>query len=211
MDLNFGVTRWYLKPLLYIRVINIVVSAWMIIFLFDSCINLSDSMWVYATSRFPLILCSLIAISFLGLLFSNIILFFKVFPDHSHIVFLSSAIFFILYIIIILIVAIFHGGMNDCHYYSKKILEFISMEPDNVVVILFLQSIRSSNQNDLKISILQYTKNRTILYKRQLVLLSIFFVVSFIIIIYSMMYEGSFSQLLDESEDISNLKDLERE
>ena len=84
MDLDFGVTRWYLKPTFVLKVLYVILSVVIAIYLFYVCTLLSNQYFKTMVSRAPIVVACFLAISMICSLCSFIILIFRMVSETQY-------------------------------------------------------------------------------------------------------------------------------
>ena len=218
MDLDFGVKKWYAKPTFLLKILFILLTIIISIYLFHVCSLLANPYFKTIISRGPILFGCFLAIFILISLTSFIVLIFRLFAAlETNIQTISTIVLFInigfsaFYFIFSLIFVFTFCTNSCCTTYTKRLTNYIDTHINDSYVFKFLQSIDSSylsrGSDDEQIN--AFVSYRTIGLSVPLFGLSIIWVILLIIIYYSLLYNGQLSRIL--FDEPKNLEALQRD
>ena len=209
-DLDFGVKTWYLKPSFIARVINAILSIIITIYLFNCCVLLSDHIYKEAISKFPLALCSILAISIIISTVSFIVMIFRLaaeFQFYISITSVCSALLFIALELAFIFACTTSSALNSAEF---SMLKYLKENENKSEVADFLTKLNSNLtigkaiDKPLKV----YLMERTTDIGSALFAMSFIWTLVSLYIYYYFLYTGSASKLI-ENEPTTNDQSME--
>jgi hypothetical protein len=164
-DLNFGITRWFLRPPFLVKIGSAIISFILLIYIFVVTSRFADSIWKDAIGRGHVIICALMALTMICQCLMLLFYFYKTFSQVSNHFFFASLAFGTLYLVIVFCACFVSTSKSNS--YTATITSFLFNRTDAASAQTFIRqySVDLHNEDGVANIVRQYVNKRTVSVK----------------------------------------------
>jgi small-conductance mechanosensitive channel len=191
-DLNFGITRWFLRPPFLVKIGSALISFILLIYIFVATSRFADSIWKDAIGRGHVILCALMALAMICQCLALLFYFYKTFSQASSLFFFASLAFGALYLLLVIIFCAGFVSASKSESYTETITNFLFNHTDAASAQTFIRqySVDLQNKDGVAAIVRRYVDKRTVSVKTGISIVSMFWLVIIALLYFIVLFEA---------------------